>query len=179
MTSGKPSITSAELLYQLKSQDPAVVSKTLKKLETVANINDLPSIVAVMANITEVKLLKEFTDFLSRIRSTKAPALMARFLADPANAQIRIDLVRACWESNLDYSPHLLLFARLFIAEDFLLALEAFSVIENTCLERPVSQTVLMEVSDLIKNSVPDQPETRQKLTIELLHVLEPFITKG
>jgi len=104
---------------------------------------------------------------------------MARFLADPANAQIRIDLVRACWESNLDYSPHLLLFARLFIAEDFLLALEAFSVIENTCLERPVSQTVLMEVSDLIKNSVPDQPETRQKLTIELLHVLEPFITKG
>ncbi|TSA37714.1 MAG: hypothetical protein D4R64_05070 [Porphyromonadaceae bacterium] len=173
MTAEKSSITSAELIKQLESKDPAVVLQTLNKLEKVGNINDLPSIIKVMAGVAEPRPLNDFTSFLSNIRSKQAPAILAQFLADPASAKIRVELVRSCWESQLDYSPHLILFAHLFIAGDYILALEAFTVIENTCLERPVQKGLLREISILIKNSLPDQPETKQRLVKELILVLD------
>jgi hypothetical protein len=178
-TDGKTPITSAELLKQLGSKDHALVLKALHKLEKVANINDLPVIISVMAGVTDHELMNHFTGFLSNIRSKQAPAVLVRFLADPAFAPIRAELARSCWESQLDYSPHLLLFAHLFIGGDYMLALEAFTVIENTCLERPVQQGILNEIFLLIKNSLPDQPDTKQRLTRELILVLEPFVTKG
>jgi hypothetical protein len=179
MTTGKSSGASSELIRQLESKDSAIVLKTLNKLEKACNINDLPSIIRIMAGIIEQNLLNEFAFFLSKVRSKQAPAIMIQFLADPAFANIRAELTRACWESQLDYSADLILFARLFISGDYLLALEAFTVIENTCLERPVNKGILSEISILIKNSLPDQPETKQRLTRELLLVLEPFVTEG
>jgi hypothetical protein len=179
MTAGTSSITSAELLKQLESKDTGMILKALKKLEKIADINDLHSILKAMAKVSDLKLLNEFTGFLSNIRSNKAPVIMVQFLADPSSAKIRAELTRACWESQLDYSPHLMLFADLFIGGDYMLALEAFTVIENTCLERPVSKSVLTGISILMKNSLPDQPETKQRLTRQLILVLEPFVTEG
>lgn len=179
MAAGKLSTPSAELLKQLESPEASIVLKALHALEKVANVNDLPSIIKVMSGLTEPGLIKEFTLFLSNVHSKDAPAIMAQFLADPTCSKIRIELARACWESQLDYSPHLMLFTRMFIADDFNLALEAFSVIENTCLERPVSKQVVKEISTLIKNSLPDQPDAKQRLTLELIQVLEPFMTEG
>jgi hypothetical protein len=179
MISGKSAPASDELLRQLNSEDPAIVLKALKKLEIVANIKDLPEIIRVMTRLTDAKLLQEFELFLSNIRSKEAPAVLAQFLADPICVNIRLELTRSCWESQLDYSPHLLLFAHLFIAGDFILALEAFSVIENTCSERPVNNKLVKEIQLLIKNSLPDQPETKQRLARELIEVLEPFARLG
>lgn len=179
MTPDKNPVSSAELLKLLESKDPAIALKALNKLEKVANINDLPQILRVMSGLTNPRLMDEFTVFLSNIRSNKAPTIIVQFLADPLYNTIRTALTRSCWESQLDYSAHLLLFARLFIAGDYMLALEAFTVIENTCLEHPVKKTLLQEISILIKNSLPDQPETKQRLTRELILVLEPFITEG
>jgi len=176
MTTGKTPTTSTELLKQLNSSDPVQVKKILQKLEKVANINDLPGIIHVMSEATDQLILNEFATFLSNIRSKSAPAVIAGFLADPSCANIRTALTRSCWESQLDYSPYLNLFARLFITGDYMLSLEAFSVIENTCLERPVKKSVILEISLLIKNSLPDQPETKQRLTRELILVLEPFV---
>ncbi len=176
MTSAKSSISSADLLKQIESKDPALVLKSLDKLGKVANINDLPAIIKVMAGVTDLSLMNHFTEFLANVKSKAAPEVMVTCLANPAYAKIRIELTRACWESQLDYSPHLMLFARMFIADDFVLSVEAFSVIEYTCLEHPVSKKLVKEITVLIKNSLPDQPETKQRLTRELLEILEPFL---
>ncbi|MFA6125805.1 MAG: hypothetical protein WC699_00740 [Bacteroidales bacterium] len=178
MKGAKYTLTSTYLLKQLESRNAADVTKALNKLEKTANVNDLPSIIKLMSGLTEKELLNAFTDFLSKVKSKAAPAIMADALSEPNYAGIRPELTRACWESGLDYTPYLLLFARIFIAGDYLLALEAFTMIENTCLERPVARKILDEISILIKNSLPDQPETKQRLTRELILILEPFITE-
>jgi len=177
MTEDKPSVIAAGLIKQLDSQDPAIVGKVLYKLEKVAGIKDLPAIVMAMSKADNQKLLQEYVHFLSGVHVSQAPAVMVELIANPVYAKIRAELVRACWESNLDYSPHLLLFARLFIAGDYALALEAFSVIENTVQERPVNKKILAEILILIKNNQPDQPEAMQKLGDELIKILEPFVS--
>ena len=175
MTTGKSSPVSAELIKQLESKDPVLVTKALHKLERVGNIKDLPAIIHAMSTINDAELLNEFAAFLSNVRSKEAPAILAKSLEDPAYARIRTELTRSCWESQLDYSPHLMVFAMMIIAGDYLLALEAFTVLENTCLERPVNRKLVKSISILIKNTLPDQPETKQRLVKELILVLEPF----
>jgi hypothetical protein len=179
MTSEKPSIKSVDLLRLLESNNQAVAIKALKKLEKVGSIADLPEIIRIMAGTTDLDMMNHYTGFLSGVKSKKAPAIFVKFLADPAYARIRIELTRACWESQLDFSPYLMSFARLYIADDFVLALEAFSVIEYTCLERTVSKELVKEITLLIKNNLPDQPETKQKLTCQLIAVLEPLVSRS
>ncbi len=175
MNPGTPSPSSAELLKQLESKDPALVLKALHKLEKAGRITDLPAIIRIMSKLDDPRLLNDFEEFLSNIRSKDAPPILARSLEDPAYSRIRTELTRSCWESQLDYSPYLMIFAMMFIAGDYLLALEAFTVIENTCLEHPVNQDMIKSISILVKNSLPDQPETKQRLVKELIMVLEPF----
>jgi hypothetical protein len=38
----------------------------------------------------------------------------------------------ACWQSGLDFSDHLHLFAKLFIDGDYITSLEAFTVLEES-----------------------------------------------
>jgi hypothetical protein len=173
MTEGKGNPTSDELIKQLESKDTALVLKALNKLEKAANIKDLPAIIQAMARLTDPGLVNHFASFMGNIRSKQAPEVVVRFLADPSCSNIRTELTRSCWESQLDYSPHLLLFAHLFITGDYMLSLEAFTVIENTCMERPVKKSLINEISVLVNNSLPDQPETKQRLVRELILVLE------
>lgn len=175
MNQGPQSPSSAELLKQLESKDAALVKKALHKLEKAGRISDLPAIIKSMSLQEDIDLLNDFAEFLANIRSKDAPPILAHALEDPAYGRIRTELTRSCWESQLDYSPYLMIFAMMFIAGDYMLALEAFTVIENTCLERPVNKEMIKSISLLVKNSLPDQPETKQRLVKELILVLEPF----
>ncbi|HBB90996.1 MAG: hypothetical protein A2X22_03265 [Bacteroidetes bacterium GWF2_49_14] len=118
----------------------------------------------------------ELDGLIRQINSKDATGAFAAALVDPKFASKRTEIARICWESQLDFSGHLLLFTHLIITGDFLLALESFSVIENTFLERPVSPELSKEISSLLKNSVPDQPEVKQRLIRELILVIDPFI---
>lgn len=175
MTPDKASPSSAELISQLGSDNPQIVIKALHQLEKRATHRDLPAIIRAMIATSDPELINRFSVFLSNVRSTQAPVILAEFLADPASSAVRAGLTRACWESQLDYSPHLLVFAHLFIGGDYTLAVEAFSVLENTCLERPVNPEMVTEITTLLQNSLPDQAESKQRLTRELIHILEPF----
>jgi hypothetical protein len=129
-----------------------------------------------MAKTTDPSLIEQFTLFLSNLKSKKAPEILAGFLIDPECAAIRTELTRSCWESQLDYSPFLMLFARLFITGDFMEALEAFSVIESTCLDQEVAKPVIIEIIALVSNSIPDQTEEKKRLAVELIRALKVYV---
>jgi hypothetical protein len=169
----------ADLFKQLQSENTVLAHKALKKLTRQSGINEMPLLIRIMGSTKDGKIRQEIETWLANIKSKNAPAVFAKALADPESAGIRVPLVRACWESQLDFSPHLMLFAHLFIAGDFELAIEAFSVIENTRLEHPVTAGHVGDIITQLKNSLPDQPETKQRLVREMIRVLEPFDSQG
>lgn len=173
MNTEKSGPDTADLLRQLESKNQAEVLKALDKLAKSGSIKELPAIIKVMANLRDLNLIHQFTEFLANIKSKGAPAVMVKYLADPSCATIRTELMRACWESQLDYSPHLILFARLFITGDYVEATEAFTVIESSCEDRTVSIIVIAEIISLVRNSLPDMNEEKKRLSIELISALE------
>ena len=166
------------LISQLKGPETAA-RKALHALAKKATIKDLDLIIRELPLILQPGFRSEVIDFLSSIRSAEAPAIFAGSLTDPDLVSVRSELTRACWESQLDFSPHLMLFCHLLITGDYTLAVEAFSVIENTYLEYPVGENLTREIFDLLTNSLPDQPDTKQRLLREMIRVIEPFATRG
>jgi hypothetical protein len=179
MTEKKTDPALIALIGQLASPNLGTARKALTLVGKQAGIKELKLIIETLAKISDLHLKEEVTDLLSTIRAKEAPGIFAEAVANPDLAGIRLELTRACWESQLDFSNHLILFTHLFIAGDYGLALEAFSVIENTFLEHPVPQEITTEVFDLLKNSLPDQTETKARLVRELILVIEPFALKG
>lgn len=165
----------ADLFKQLESTDRNVAHKALNKLLRLSGINEMPLLIGILSSTDDEKVSKEIETWLANIKSKKAPAVFAQTLVEPQFAGIRTQLVRACWETQLDFSPHILLFVHLLLAGDYGLALEAFSVIENTCLEYPIQPDQVMDIIRQLNSSLPDQPEAKQRLVREMVEVLKPY----
>lgn len=169
----------ADLFKQLVSEDRNLAYKALNKLLRQSGINEMPRLIQVLSSSTDEKVSREIETWLANIKSKKAPAVFAQALVDPEFVGIRTQLVRACWETQLDFSPHIVLFVHLLLAGDYGLALEAFSVVENTCLEFPVPADQVIDIIRQLNSSLPDQPEAKQRLVREMVQVLEPYASKG
>jgi hypothetical protein len=179
MTEKKTDPALVALIAQLSAENITTARKALAQVARQAGIRELSLIIETLAKISDQHIKEEVTDLLATIRSKEATVIFAAALANPDFSGIRLFLTRACWESQLDFSEHLILFTHLFITGDYGLAVEAFSVVENTFLEHPVQEEIAVEVYDLLKNSLPDQPETKGRLVRELMLVVEPFATRG
>jgi len=162
-----------ELFRQLSSENPGIAQKSLHRLLKIAGLKEMPLLIRIMAVTRHEKVTQDIENWLASIKTNEAAVIMAEALVDPDLSSIRAALVRASWESQLDFSHHLLLFAHLMITGDYGLAVEAFSVIENTCMEHPVPVERINELTSQLKNSLPDQPESKQRLVRELILVLE------
>ncbi len=165
----------SDLFKQLESEDRLVANKALNKLLRLSGINEMPRLFVVLSSTTDEKVSREINTWLANIKSKKAPVVFAQALVEPDFAGIRTQLVRACWETQLDFSPHILLFVHLLMTGDFSLALEAFSVIENTCLEYPLPSDQVVDIIRQLNSSLPDQTEEKQRLVREMVRVLEPY----
>lgn len=96
------------------------------------------------------KLLKE---------EASATDLLVDTIKDPRYAQHKGKLIAACWESEKDCSPHLSLFVDLALNEDYSIALEAITVIDN--MEGPIEKEALAsslkKLESAKKKSSPDK----------------------
>jgi hypothetical protein len=165
----------AELFKQLESDNPNLAHKALKKLIPKSGINEMPLLIRVLNSSPDEIIRQEIETWLASIKSKQAAAVFAQALVDPEYVGIRTQLTRACWETQLDFSPHILLFVHFLMAGDYSLALEAFTVIENTCLEYPIPPDQVIDIIKQLNCSLPDQQELKQKLIGEMVQVLKPY----
>jgi len=79
-------------------------------------------------------------------------------------------LVASCWQNGLNYSKHLPYFVQLVIDQEFQIAFEAFTIIENMYGKIDGDQeTMLIEK---IEKSIPDAEERKQYLLKGLLEII-------
>ena len=80
-------------------------------------------------------------------------------------------LVSSCWQSGLNYAGYSREFAGLFLSEDYLTALECFTVIESS------AENISRAEKDAIKKILREGSQTgigeKNALTMELISVLE------
>lgn len=79
-------------------------------------------------------------------------------------------LVAACWQNGLNFSKHLPYFVELVINEEFQVAFEAFTVIEN--MYGKIEGDTEVMLIEKINASLPDADENKQHLLRGLLDII-------
>jgi len=80
-------------------------------------------------------------------------------------------LVASCWQSGLNYSDYAVDFAKVYIKEDYVTAIECLTVIEESVND--LSLVRRNEIVKLINESTLVQANEKRELTLELISILD------
>jgi hypothetical protein len=80
-------------------------------------------------------------------------------------------LISSCWQSGLNYAGYSSDFAEIFLAGDYMTAIECFSVIESSASN--MTRTKKDEVISIIREEAPSDIGEKTALALELISVLE------
>ena len=127
----------AVLLKKLWSDDSLQALSALREMRMVGHCDYLPELLKLLNETTHEDIKREMTLFLADIRDKDCIPYIIESLNDDQFKHVKNIIVSACWQSRLNYSDHIDTFIQIFIKEDYLTALEAFTVIEESLLDIP------------------------------------------
>jgi hypothetical protein len=120
------------------------------------------------------KDVKEET--LLTLKKEKGGELLLACIASPKSDGVKHLLVAACWESEINFSKYLPFFILLAMHDDYLISLEAITVIEN--MEGPFDEKQLAEGLIKIKEKQKTISSEKQVLLNDLIMTLQNFSKK-
>ena len=120
------------------------------------------------------KNLKEET--LLNLKKKKGGDVLPLAIASPKSDKNRHQLIAACWESEINFSKYLPFFILLAMDADYLVSLEAITVISN--MEGPFNNENVKEGIKKVKAVQKNITSEKAVLLNDLIYTLEGFIER-
>jgi len=120
-----------ELQKRLFSSNTETVVAALQSFKDSGNKANLPLIFDLILSKPAPEIVKEIANLLATVKDKETIPVFIDALQDDKYKSIRKNLATACWQNGLDYSLHMDVFIDLIIQEEWEVAFEAFTVIEN------------------------------------------------
>ncbi len=165
-----------KIIESLKSEDNNKILKTLGDLRDKGNFTYFPFIMDIYKNNKNEDVRNSIYEILSNLNDNENTKHLINYIQKENYASIKKDLLTVCWDSRLDFSPHLTFFVDLFISDSFEIAFDAFTVIEN--IEKPPapkgSYSKIIETEILkLKENLTSVSKDKKELLVTLVKVLE------
>lgn len=157
-------------MENMESENPFI--QEINSIRKDGSLENTSRILSLLRENRDHEIQRAALQLLSDIKDPKIIDLMIGALKSGENQTIRQQILRACWESGLNYSAHLNYFTDLFLSLDLEEGLEAYSLVETTILDYNPDQHVKDEITTKIKTVILDLPEIKQILAMDLIHML-------
>ena len=161
------------LAMNLQSEDLKIARAAITKIRKTGRLVDVPSIIEAYRIQRIEAIRKEIHTLLCDIQLEGSVELIINAIKDEQNNSIIAGLLGICWESKQDFSNFLDLFVTLFLNQEYLASIEAFTIIEKIFLDYKIPDKKLQATMRLIKTSYPDLSESKRELALLLIDSLE------
>ncbi|MCE3260565.1 MAG: hypothetical protein K0S12_2206 [Bacteroidetes bacterium] len=94
---------------------------------------------------------KETEEVFSKLKDLNAQSLLIKSIQESTSKKNKALLCAACWESGLDFTANFLFFVDLACSDDFALAMEALTVVEN--IEGTIAESELTTALEKVQNA--------------------------
>lgn len=155
-------------LFSVKTE---VVISALEAIQKKGNKLYLPILFELLNSSPEAEIEKEIKNLLGTIKDQESVNSFLRAIEDDKYKPIRKDLLTACWQNGLDFSTFVPVFIDLIIREDWEIAFEAFTVIDN--LEFLPGQEIIKISVGKIKEALPFANDQKKYFLSEILAKLK------
>lgn len=156
-----------DVLKRLSSEDPDCRKEAIEIIKTEGDLSIIPALLNLLCSGQNHAITSEVISLLSDIKDNHFKDLLIERIKTTPDALPKSLLLRICWESALDFSEYAEMFAGMLLSEDFIVALEAATILENMFLPAPET---CASITHLLKNA--HTGEEKQFLIDNVLHAL-------
>jgi hypothetical protein len=173
MTTAQTKKVNTNTVNRLNSTNTAMVLKTIEELREAGNSAYIPFLVEVLYATNNPEIKSNIHRLFAELKHRDAIPLLVEAVKNEKYAGERARLVSACWENGLDYSADLPLFVDLVIANDLVVAFEAYTVVTN--MSGKISGEIIDNEVEKIKKAMIQANEQKKELLHDLVHFLPAF----
>ena len=141
-------VKSKDILSNLKSTDPEILLETITKIRDSGNSYILAELIDLLHNTELPEIKRSILNLLSELKNKESVPAFIEAIKNEKYINEHKELIACCWQNGLSYNKYLPVFIDLVINEEFLIAFEAFTVIENKP-NPPIPQFPLNSKHDL------------------------------
>jgi hypothetical protein len=157
----------------LRSGNKNATLDTIKEIRESGNINVLPEIFELLLSSEDDQIISSSSELLNDLKTQEAAELIISALKNDKYKPIRNFLTAACWQNGLKYHEEYQLFAKILIEEDYLTAIEAFTVIENCLVELEDNQ--ILKLLQTLSGNISIIKDEKKILLEELISVIKNY----
>ncbi len=150
------------------SSDEAIIG-LLAELRESGEDYMLPTIINLLFSSRSENLKNEVVNFLVDLKNKSSIVTIIETIKQNKRSKDIHLLVSVCWQSRLDFTPHIDIFIDIMEHGNYQACLEAFTVLEN--IIENLNSDELSDLKKKIKSAKSENPET-QPLIAELEKVL-------
>lgn len=163
------------ILSNLQSEDSLMVIKTIKELRETGNSSYIPVLIELLHSTDNPEIKQRIIRLLAELKYSDAIPRIVEAIQDKKYASELKELVSVCWENGLDFSQYLSMFVDLVIESEFMVAFEAFTVIEN--MVGKIEDSYKAEQVEKVKKAMTTAGAEKMTLLEDLVHII-PAITE-
>jgi HEAT repeat protein len=167
----KENINTKELRTLLGSGNEDRILEAIQRIRFSGSPELLPAIIELTFKEKPGIVRGEAIKILNDLKDKNAVSFITEALVTYRGKDGYRDLVCACWQNGLDYSDHLDFFMDILIHDEFEIAMEAFTVIEENIHLLEGSEKQKLAAKATIATGQGDN--TRSKLIRELIPLLQ------
>lgn len=156
-----------QIRTKLFSSDTNVVVSAIETIERKGNKLYLPMIFDLLNSFPEPEIETEIKNLLGTVKDKEVINSFMRAIEDEKYKPIRKTILTACWQNGLDFSTFLPVFVDLIIKEEWEVAFEAFTVVDN--LEFLPNNEIIKIAVDKINVALPVATEQNKYFLSEIL----------
>jgi len=164
MNQGKIDEQIKKNLFSAKTE---LVISALEAIQKKGNKLYIPILFDLLNSSPEPEIAAEIKNLLGTIKDKEAANSFLRAIEDDKYKSIRKEILTACWQNGLDFSTFLPVFINLIIHEDWEIAFEAFTIIDN--LEFLPSAEIIKTAVGKINEALPFANEQNKYFLNEIL----------
>jgi hypothetical protein len=160
-----------ELSVLLRGNNNLVIAQGIDQLREEEPFEGaLELLVSFFDTCNDQRIRKTINNFLCDIKDKDVRQEIMAELKKPLKPDTITMLISSCWQSGLDYSDYVSEFIKLFLASDYVTAIECLTVIEESA--ENLETTRRNELISILNKDAGTQNSEKKGLTAELVDIL-------
>lgn len=120
-----------DILRKIQSGDPQLLDAAIREIQENGDLSMAEALLQTLEQPLDFHLTNTIVNLLADIKDNQFSEIVIQKLQTTASPHQKSLLIRIAWESALNYSRHMAVFTGLLKDEDFSVALEASTALEN------------------------------------------------
>lgn len=158
-----------EIIKNLRSENSSIIIDTLKYIIKEGNKDILNEVIDLLNKTDETVVRDETINIIENLKDQDSVPIIIDAIENSDYKDILTILVSSCWKNGLNFSQYITSFIEIFIQSEFLLAFEAFTVIDNfDYIDPQLASTCILRLESCIE----DITEDKKALYYELIDIM-------